>query len=452
MPVSPARAASFDILLRVERESSYASDLLHSTAHERLSTSDHALATELVMGVLRWRARLDDDIATASSQPLSKLDLEILIALRLALYQFQWLDRVPQRAALHESVELVKRARKRSAAPFVNAVLRKLSVAPQSSKTVEDEPSSPDTLSRALAHPQWLVERWTREYGLSATYQICQYDQSVPVTSIRLRTPDAELHLNQEGITLGPGRLLASARRVETGDITNTKAFHNGEAVIQDEASQLVAALVSHALPERSRILDCCAAPGGKTLAITDHNPTAAITAVELHPHRARLLQKLLHAHPSQSSRIQIVTADAQHLPVSHLFDRVLADVPCSGTGTLARNPEIKWGLTLVDLAELAQRQFAILRSALAQVAPGGRLVYSTCSLEKEENETVVEQALSENNSFRLLDCRTELDRLKAAAELTWPDPASLTRGPYLRTIPGVHPCDGFFAAILERV
>src|SRR5271169_1747076 len=154
MPVSPARAAAFDILLRVERESSYASDLLHAPAHANLSTPDHALATELVMGVLRWRSRLDADIATASSQPLSKLDLEILTALRLALYQFLWLDRVPQRAALHESVELVKRARKRSAAPFVNAVLRKLSVLPRNHDIAEVETDSSEALARTLAHPQ----------------------------------------------------------------------------------------------------------------------------------------------------------------------------------------------------------------------------------------------------------------------------------------------------------
>jgi 16S rRNA (cytosine967-C5)-methyltransferase len=448
MPVSPARAAAFDILLRVEHESSYASELLHSTAHERLSTPDHALATELVMGVLRWRSRLDDDIATASSQPLSKLDLEILIALRLALYQFQWLDRVPQRAALHESVELVRRARKRSAAPFVNAVLRKLSALTRGSDDAQDKASSPEALAHAFAHPLWLVERWAREYGLSAAHQICQHNQSVPTTAIRLRAATAEQQFHQEGITLRPGSLLASARRVEAGDITKTPAFRNGGAVIQDEASQLVAALIGHG----SQILDCCAAPGGKTLAIADHNPTAAVTAVELHPHRARLLQKLLHAHPSESARIQIVTADAQHLPVSQQFDRVLADVPCSGTGTLARNPEIKWRLTLDDLAELHQRQLAILRSALAQVAPGGHLIYSTCSLEKEENESVVEQALSVSKSYRVLDCRSELAQLQLAAELTWPDPASLTRGPYLRTIPGIHPCDGFFAAILEKV
>jgi 16S rRNA (cytosine967-C5)-methyltransferase len=145
------------------------------------------------------------------------------------------------------------------------------------------------------------------------------------------------------------------------------------------------------------------------------------------------------------------VNADAQHLPISVPFDRVLADVPCSGTGTLARNPEIKWRLTLDDLAELQRRQGAILRSALSQVAPGGHLIYSTCSLEKEENEDVVERVLSEEHSFQLLDCRAELDRLKTTGDLTWPDTVSLTRGPYLRTVPGVHPCDGFFAAILER-
>src|SRR5438270_1150655 len=201
MPVSPARAAAFDILLRVERESSYASELLHSAAYANFSAPDHALATELVMGVLRWRSRLDAYIATASSQSLSKLDLEILVALRLALYQFFWLDRVPQRAALHESVELVKRARKRSAAPFVNAVLRKLSSTPPVRGMPNEEPASPENMARAFSHPEWLVERWAREYGLPATRQICEHDQSIPVTAIRLRTPDAEAQLNQERIT-----------------------------------------------------------------------------------------------------------------------------------------------------------------------------------------------------------------------------------------------------------
>jgi 16S rRNA (cytosine967-C5)-methyltransferase len=183
---------------------------------------------------------------------------------------------------------------------------------------------------------------------------------------------------------------------------------------------------------------------------MADRNPGASITAVELHPHRARLLQKLLSAFGT-TAKIQIVVADALRLPTSILYDRVLADVPCSGTGTLARNPEIKWRLTANDIAHLRERQIAILRSALAQVASGGRLIYSTCSLEKVENEDVIEHALAQENSFSLVNCRPELDHLRAAGDLIWPDPGTLTRGPYLRTIPGIHPCDGFFAAILER-
>ena len=364
MPISPARAAAFDILLRVERESSYASELLHSDTHAPLSTQDHALATELVMGVLRWRSRLDDEIATASSQPLSKLDLEILIALRVALYQFRWLDRVPQRAALHESVELVKRARKRSAAPFVNAVLRKLTTASRAQTVAAGGPSA-ETLARDFAHPLWLVERWASEYGLDSAQHICQFDQSIPKPAIRLRSLSAESQLIQEGITLAPGTLLASALRVESGYITKTQAFHTGQIVIQDEASQLVAALIGTGARTGFRILDCCAAPGGKVLAIADRNTNASITAVELHPHRARLLQNLLRAPESNSEpQIKILVADAQRLPMSVAFDSVLADVPCSGTGTLARNPEIKWRLRPSDLHDLQQRQIAILRSA----------------------------------------------------------------------------------------
>jgi len=351
----------------------------------------------------------------------------------------------------------VKRARKRSAAPFVNAVLRKLSATPRNKDVALNQPALREFLASTFAHPQWLVERWSREYGMSVAHQICRHNQAIPTTAIRLRTPVAQEQLEEEllekeGITLAPGSLLASARRVQAGDVTKTETFRARRIVIQDEASQLVAALLGlGVLEDASHILDCCAAPGRKTLAIADHKSAATITAVELHPHRARLLQTLMLASQS-SARISIVAADARHLPLSRPFDRVLADVPCSGTGTLARNPEIKWRLTLDDLAELHNRQIAILRSALAQVAPGGRLIYSTCSMEKEENENVVEQALSENNSFRLLDCRTELERMKTIGELTWDNPPSLVRGPYLRTIPGVHPCDGFFAAILEKV
>ncbi len=454
MPVSPARIAAFDILLRVERERSYASELLHAGAGRSLSKSDHALTTELVMGVLRWRSTLDREIATASSQPLAKLDLEILIALRLALYQFRWLTRVPVRAALHESVELVKRARKRSAAPFVNAVLRKLSLTTSGRREISDDVQlSAQLLADTFSHPLWMVERWAEQYGLSAAREICVHNQSIPPTSIRLRSSGAEQELATEGVTLVPGGILSSARRVQSGDVPGSKTFRSGQAVIQDEASQLVAALVGRAARSDSiRVLDCCAAPGGKTLAIADRNPESPITATEIHAHRARLMKTLLRFPASSSDRIQIVVADARHLPFPSAFDRVLADVPCSGTGTLARNPEIKWRLTSDDLFALHQLQVEILRSAMNHVAPAGRIIYSTCSMEVEENENVVTEVLANDRRFRLIECSTVLNKLKADGELIWPDTVSLTRGSCLRTIPGMHPCDGFFAAILERV
>ena len=408
------------------------------------------------MGVLRWHSRLDDEIAQASSQPLPKLDLEVLIALRLALYQLRLLDRIPHRAAIHESVELVKRSRKRSAAPFVNAVLRRLAASGPvvHALPVAERPASIETLSRSYAHPLWLVERWANEYGLAAADRICQHDQSVPATTLRLRHAAAEAALLAEGIELAPGAFLKSARLLQRGDVTQTRAFRTGQVAIQDEASQLVAALVGHG----SRILDCCSAPGGKTLAMADRNPDAMITAVELHPHRARILQRMLRpnqgaAESRHSQKINIAVADARNLPSLAHFDRILADVPCSGTGTLARNPEIKWRLKLSDLADLHVRQCAILRSALARVALGGRVIYSTCSLEREENENVVERVLAEGNGgFGLLDCGVELERLRTEGELTCPQPDLLTRGPYLHTLPGTHPCDGFFAAILKRI
>jgi 16S rRNA (cytosine967-C5)-methyltransferase len=451
--VSPARATAFDILLRVGRESSYASELLHSRTYDRLTDVDHSLATELVMGVLRWRSLLDSQIVESSSQPLSKLDPEILTALQLAVYQLGWLSGIPARAAINESVELVKRARKRSAAPFVNAVLRKLSVRVAPLNKVphfSNAYASAEALAANSAHPLWLVERWIQAYGFDSAVGICQHNQTIPVTPVRLRRPEAEAQLRAEGIKLAPGVFLGPARRVKQGDVTKTAAFRAGLCVIQDEASQLVAALVG----QGTHILDCCAAPGGKTAAIADRNPNTNVTAVDLHPHRARLLRKLLSAHhPSEGVRgkVRIVTADARILPFAAKFDRVLADVPCSGTGTLSRNPEIKWRLVPGDLADLQVRQLAILRAALGQVAAGGRLIYSTCSLEREENEDVIERSLAEN-SFRVIDCRTQLEQLQKEEELIWTDLSSLTCGPYLRTLPGIHPCDGFFAAILEKI
>ncbi len=453
MPIAPARSAAFDILLRIEQRDGYASELLHSDPYTKLSTADHGLATELVMGVLRWRSLLDAQIIRFSDKRLEKLDTEVLTALRLAAYQLQFLDRVPGRAAVHESVELVRRARKTSAVPFANAVLRNLARRSTAARAATDVPSSAALiraagqggaveLSQELAHPLWLVERWAKQFGFEQARQICVYDQHAPTAAIRFSEPETEAELERDGIVLAPGQLLSSARRVRAGNISATRAFAEGRVVVQDEASQLVALLVG----KGSRILDCCAAPGGKARVLAERNPKAGIVALELHAHRSRLLRKLVPAR-----NVEVINADVLDFAAGADFDRVLADVPCSGTGTLAHNPEIKWRLQPADLADLHARQLAILHAAMHRVGPGGKLVYSTCSLEPEENEQVVEKALSDEPEFSLLDSRLELKQLCEEGELAWSDLDSLASGRFLRTIPGVHPYDGFFVAILQK-
>jgi 16S rRNA (cytosine967-C5)-methyltransferase len=437
--VSPARLVAFNILLRVEREAAYADELLHSGLLDELSPVDRNLATEIVMGVLRWRSVLDESIARLSFTPFRKLDLEVLTALRTGIYQKQFLSKVPAHAAVNETVELVKQAKKVSAAGLVNAVMRK---AKSTFDPYESKLTGVDYLSSALAHPRWLAERWMKEFGYGKASLICEYDQRVPATVLRLSGAEDETLLAQQGIQLASGALIKNARVVVSGDITATELFRSGKVAIQDEGSQLVAALVGSG----SRILDCCAAPGGKTAALATRLPAAEIVAAELHPHRARLLRRLA---PQQN--VQVLTADALALPFGPDFDRVLADVPCSGTGTLARNPEIKWKLKLEDLHDLQTRQIAILRAALQHVAPGGRLVYSTCSLEPEENERVIEACLQGVSDFHIIPARQELARLQESGELVWKSIDQLLSGDFLRTLPGVHLCDGFFAAVLEK-
>jgi 16S rRNA (cytosine967-C5)-methyltransferase len=381
------------------------------------------------MGVLRWRGVLDERIAERSSQPLEKLDVEVLTALRLGAYQLLFLDRIPRHAAINESVELVKSARKRSAAGMVNAVLRKIT------RTTAN-------LDVLPAHPRWLVERWTRIYGPAVARRICDYNQAAPKPAIRINDPQLLEELRAERIQLEPGKLLAKTFVVQAGDITATKAFRERRLVIQDEASQLVALLVGSG----EGILDCCAAPGGKTRIIAERNPESSILAMELHPHRAALLRKL-----APLANVQIIAADARQMPFNKPFDRILVDAPCTGTGTLARNPEIKWRLQPADIPRLQAYQTELLLAAMKQVASGGRIIYSTCSLEPEENSEVVDKALVAEPSFHVIDAREELQRLRTTGELNWDDIDSLLSGPYLRTIPGVHPSDGFFAAILEK-
>jgi 16S rRNA (cytosine967-C5)-methyltransferase len=456
MAISPARREAYGILLRVQRDGAWAGELLNAPRMDTLSREDRSLCHELVMRTLRWQSALDNAIAKYSSQQLSRLDAEVLIALRLAACQLLQLDRIPTHAAVHESVELVKHSGKRSAAPFANAVLRKLAANAKATRDVAGAVASNEyardesaqRLAAEFAHPEWMAARWIDNYGYSAARAICAANQQMPQAALRLTAQTEEertaleAELAEAGVLLAPGALLSSARRVIGGELAQTRAFREGRVAVQDEASQLVAALVG----KGARILDCCAAPGGKTASIAARNPAAKIVAMELHGHRAKALQERLRALP-----VEVVCGDALNTEWAEPFDCVLADVPCSGTGTLAANPEIKGRLRAERLRELQDLQVSILRAAARTLAPGGRLVYSTCSLEPEEGEAVVEQVLCGSEALSVTGCESVLKDLKRSGELAWAEPRSLVRGDYLRTLPGVHPCEGFFAAVLRR-
>lgn len=445
--ISPARRAAFDVLLAVERGHAHSDDLLRGKAVSALSSADRNLATALVLGAIRWQIQIDHRLQSLLKRPNGKLDAEIRVALRLGAFQILHLDRIPSRAAIDESVELAKQAGHRFASGMVNAVLRKLAAAPRE-KFPEQNAKE---LALAEAHPAWMVERWARFYGMDAARAICRHGQMQPSTAVRLAGPEAEAPLLESGIVLEPGHLLGTARTLVSGDVTATTAFREGRVRIQDEGSQLVAEIASANLNlDDGRILDACAAPGGKTLILAERNPQARIVACEA---SATRLEQLRRRQAAFGDRVECRLADAARLSEDASFELVLADVPCSGTGTLGRNPEIRHRLHPEDLARQAERQRGILSAALRAVRVGGRVVYSTCSLEPEENEEVVAAVLAAAPGVRGVSLAETINALRAQSVLA---PAAqledaLTSEGVLRLLPRSFHTDGFFIALLER-
>lgn len=438
--IAPARSAAFAILKTMERYG-HSDALLRGRSVEVLSEADRKLTTALVLGVSRWQIELDRRFRPLLKHPHAKLDAEVLIALRLGAFQLLHMDRIPARAAIDESVELTKQAGHRFASGMVNAVLRKLAA-------LRTEHRDFDTEAVCLkAFPSWMVERWTQFYGERATCAICRHGQEQPSLAVRLSGDEAERELAAGGIELGPGKFLVAARRVVSGDIANSAAAREGRVRIQDEGSQLIAELA----PRGCRILDCCAAPGGKTLILGERNPNAEIVACDGSHQRLSQLRKRL---APLGGRVECRLADVTRLKDESAFDVALADVPCSGTGTLGRNPEIRHRLRPEDLPRQAARQQAILRNALQAVRPGGSVLYSTCSLEPEENEQVVETVLAESADARLAPMQSRIEELRTDGILVKEGVQllkSITAEGCLRLLPGASGTDGFFAALIRR-
>ena len=440
LSVSPARRAAFDILRRVEAEGAYASVLISRLPESNLSREDRALAQEIALGVLRRRRLLDYFIERYSRRAPTRLDLSVLIALRMGLYQLRYLTRIPQRAAVNESVNLVKMARVASAAGMVNAVLR--NAARHMDEVPAVEISDPlEKLSVELSHPRWMLERWMKSFGEGEARALALANNEPPPTAFRINTSGDETlaRLQDAGLIWRPSSLAPGAFIVESGTASSlAQAAEQGIIYIQDEASQLVSLLLD---PEGGeRVLDMCAAPGSKSSHIAAlAEGKSWVVACDIHPHRLATLGATCRKLGIDS--IDRVALDATiALPFAESivpFDRVLIDAPCSGTGTLRRNPEIKWRLAADDIKRLADVQLRLLERATDVLRPSGRLVYSTCSIEREENEGVIRRFIESGAPYRVL-------RPNARADL-------ITTEGFLRTYPHRDGADGFFAAVLEK-
>ena len=447
--IAPARTAAYEILRAV---SSGRADLPTAIASARDSLRDdrdRALAAEIATGVQRWRAALDHLIARLSKRAVDRLDSEVIDILRLSGYQLLHLTRVPASAVVDDAVKLTRRARKQSAAGFVNAVLRTLSRRRNDLPLPARPPSQPsrdaqlDYLSITLSHPRWLVERWLDRLGFETTEAWLRFNNTpAPLTlrANRLRATPEEVieRLAQDDVHLFHGRFAPDALIVESGHPLRDRP--EGLFVVQDEASQLVALLAE---PRPGwRVLDACASPGGKTTALAAAlDASGRLIASDVRHRRMTLLRKTLTA--AGADRVRLVQMDLLNpLPFTRPFDLVLVDAPCSGLGTLRRDPDLRWRRNERDLPALAAAELVMLQHAAAAVAPGGRLVYATCSSEPDENEGVIDAFLATTPTFAPLDAREAAPRL--------PRELIDARG-HLRTEPHSHGLEAFFGAVLVK-
>jgi len=430
MKVSPARYAAFKALQKIENRSANSGDILPEV-ESPLTEKDRSLCHEIVLGVLRRQIYLDRLFAPLVGG--NKLDLDVRIALEMGAYQLLFLDRIPAHAAINESVDLVKKARKSSAAGLVNAVLRKISSGVEQPKPTDEL----DRISIETSHPRHLLERWAIQFGVENAALLAEAGTRAPKLCFRpinARSRE-EMAAVADAEDIVKSELVPASYRAEKLTARMRELDADGKIYFQDEGSQMVAYLASTYAKER--LLDVCGAPGSKTTAIALYRPDITIVAGDNSPRRIEILQQIIER--SSVKNVSVVLHDAEKGLISNAgnFDTVLVDAPCTGTGTIRHNPEIKFRAVLDEITRSSDKQLRILKSASECVCSDGVLIYSTCSLEREENEDVIERFLAETPYFKI----EVPDKFAHLAESSGG----------LRTFPHRDDMDGFFVAVMRR-
>ncbi|HEY1250944.1 MAG TPA: transcription antitermination factor NusB [Thermoanaerobaculia bacterium] len=436
-PAATARTRAVEGLRRVLGSGERAGPLAGELARG-LPSPDQDLLRELLLGVLRWKRALDAEIAAASRVPLGKLAPNLLEILEVGLYQLRHLDRVPEYAAVNEAVEHARRSGGEGAARLVNGILRQILRTPA---PAPPDGADPSALALHFSHPEFLVRRWAERFGAERTRRILERDNAAPrldlLTNPRRAGRDAlRDRLAEEGVVAEPVPGAPLALSVRSGNPLRSRLHAEGFFSIQDVGSQVLPLL----LPPGGLLVDLAAAPGGKSLSALAHGRATATAAVDRSLPRLRLLAK--NTRRLGYGEARPVAGDVAAPPLAEgRFDRALLDAPCSGTGTLRKNPEIRYRVTPDAIERLARAQEAALETALRLLAIGGSVLYSTCSLEEEENERVVERVR---------------ERLPASgisvgvAAIESPIPAASTAAGGVRIFPD-ETTDGFTAHLLRR-
>jgi 16S rRNA (cytosine967-C5)-methyltransferase len=407
-PKRSAREAALDVLVRVEEDHSYSNLLLNQTLQKHtLERADAALATELVYGTIARLNTLDFFLERFVAKGFHKLEPWVKCLLRLSLYQLMYLDRIPEHAAVSEAVNIAKRRGHQGISGMVNGVLRNV-IRSKDQLVLPPQLGDKKRIALGHSHPEWLVARWIKQFGPELTERICAANNEAPHVSIRTNTMrhSREELLKQlqasgvhaEASALAPAGILVRG----AGNMALDPRFQQGDYSIQDESSMLVAEAVD---PRPGmKVLDCCAAPGGKTAHIAEKmSDRGSINASDLHEHKQKLIDDQAQRLGLES--IHTLVADAAKLDEyfpDESFDRILLDAPCSGLGVIRRKPDLKWAKQEAEIEEISGLQHSILSKVHRLLKPGGILVYSTCTLEHEENEGQVRRFLSEHPDFAL--------------------------------------------------
>ena len=440
---SGVRGLAVKILNRVERTDSYLERLLdNEMRNSNLTGPDKALLYEIVHGVVRWMGRLDWVLNGFYKGQFSKAIPNLKNGLRVALYQILFLDRVPDFAVVNEAVEFVKKLQGQKPADLTNAILRNIIRSKNGIRYPDPEEDLPGYLAAYYSHPSWMVKRYLARFGRDATEKLLAANNEKPFLTLKinaLKTNPDEFKqlLNKVNLRFRPGRYLPEFFKLQ--NLTNITAwgyYSEGYFNIQDESAGLACRLLD-ARPGM-RVLDMCAAPGGKTAYIAGlMHDEGEIVAIDRFEARLRIMERNIKRLDINS--IKLIETDALEYNDSG-FDRVLADVPCSGTGTLCKKPDIKWKKDLLDIRRMTELQYKLLEKAASLVKPQGVVVYSTCSIEPEENTDIINRFLAEHNEFKLESAAGSFP-----AEIIDPNGC-------IQTFPHSHQLDGAFAAKLVKL